>query len=173
LLAYSQVSNDQSVFEKVDLNKIVAAVRFDLEVAINEKQVNFTIDRLPVVRGVRYQLHQLFLNLLSNAVKFSKPGIQPDIRISCERIAGPDLPGDPVSGSNKYFHIAVSDNGIGFDHQHSSRIFDPFQRLHARSAYAGTGIGLAIVKRIIDNHAGIISAESSPGQGATFHVYLP
>jgi signal transduction histidine kinase len=174
LLSYSQVSNDTTTaFQKTDLNKVVQTVLGDLEVAIHEKHATIDCERLPVVRGVPYQLSQLFLNLLSNAVKFSKPGEPPHVIIRSELIKGPDIPGQNADGSNKYHHISVSDNGIGFSHQQSDKIFEPFQRLHPRTTFSGTGIGLAIVKKVIENHNGIISAEGNPGVGAVFHLYLP
>ena len=173
LLSYSQVSNETGKFERTDLNKILETVMNDLEVAINEKQVIIASDRLPVVKGIHFQLHQLFLNLLSNAIKFSKPGTTPRVWVKAEIIRGPDIPGDGIEGTNKYHHISVTDNGIGFDHQYSDRIFEAFLRLHTRKELSGTGIGLAIVKRIIENHNGIISAEGASGKGATFHLYLP
>lgn len=174
LLSYSQVSNDNSSkFEKVDLNKVLQAVTTDLEIAIAEKHAVIDVERLPIVHGIAYQLQQLFLNLLSNAVKFSRPEEPPYIVIRAELIKGPDIPGDQKQGNNKYHHITVTDNGIGFSHQHSDKIFEAFQRLHPRTTFSGTGIGLAIVKKIIDNHNGIVSAEGNPGAGAVFHVYLP
>lgn len=173
LLAYSQVSNEAGKFEHVDLNKIMEAVMNDLELSIHEKRVVIELDRLPVVNGIQFQLHQLFLNLLSNAIKFSANERTPRVWIKAEIIRGPDIPGDGREGINKYHHISVIDNGIGFGHQYNDRIFDAFQRLHPNREFAGTGIGLAIVKRIIQNHNGIVCAEGEPGNGATFHVYLP
>jgi PAS domain S-box-containing protein len=173
LLSYSQVSNDTSNMEKVDLNKVLQAAKSDLEVAINDKHAIIDSDRLPAVMGINYQLHQLFLNLLSNAVKFSKPDEAPYIVIKAEIIKGPDIPGDGEEGNNKYHHISIRDNGIGFEHHDNDRIFEAFQRLHPRHSFSGTGIGLAIVKKVIENHNGIVSAEGKPGVGATFHLYLP
>ncbi len=115
----------------------------------------------------------MFLNLLSNALKFSKTGTSPRITLTAEIIRGPDLPGGLTDGNNKYHHIAVADNGIGFPQDAGDRIFDAFQRLHPRQAFAGSGLGLAIVKRVVDNHNGIIAAEGRPDDGACFHVYLP
>lgn len=173
LLSFSQVANDASMLGKVDLNKVLQAVKSDLEIAISEKNADIRSQRLPVVSGIAFQLQQLFLNLLSNAIKFSKKGERPVIDITAEVIKGPDIPGDGSEGTNKYHHISVRDNGIGFEHQYNDRIFDAFQRLHGKDTYAGTGLGLAIVKKIVEKHNGIISAEGVPGEGATFHVYLP
>lgn len=173
LLSFSQVANDASILGKVDLNKVLTAVKSDLEIAISEKNAEIRSQRLPIVSGISFQLQQLFLNLLANAIKFSKKGERPVIDITAEVIKGPDIPGDGSEGTNKYHHISVRDNGIGFEHQYNDRIFDAFQRLHGKDTYAGTGLGLAIVKKIVEKHNGIISAESIPGEGATFHLYLP
>ena len=175
LLAYSQVSSDLNTqtFEKADLNKILKNVVADLEVSIQEKGALVESDRLPSVRCISYQMRQMFLNLISNAIKFSRRDERPQITIRAEAIKGPDIPGQVLTGGNKYHHITVSDNGIGFPQQHSDKIFEAFQRLHPRSVFAGTGIGLAIVKKVVENHNGIVSAEGTPGVGATFHIYLP
>ncbi len=174
LLAYSQVSNDHtSKFEKVDLNDVLNNVQADLEILIRDKSVSITSDPLPAVNGIDYQLHQLFLNLLTNAIKFSRAGVRPEIVITAGKLRGPEIPGGISKSSNTYHHIAFRDNGIGFSGEVSGRIFEAFQRLNPREAFAGTGIGLAIVKRIMDNHGGIVSAEGHPGKGAIFHVYLP
>lgn len=174
LLAFSLVSNDTSKFEPLDLNEIIESVKKnDLEVAINEKKAVIKVGKLPILNGVRFQFHQLFLNLLSNAVKFSKPGLAPVIKISSNLIKGPDIPGQVDTGNNKYHQISIADNGIGFSQEYSTRIFAAFERLHSREVFAGTGIGLAIVKKVVENHNGIVVAEGVPDEGATFHVYLP
>jgi PAS domain S-box-containing protein len=173
LLSYSQVSNDTSSMQRIDLNKILQAAKSDLEIAVHEKQAVIDSQMLPVIMGIPYQLHQLFLNLISNAIKFSKPDVKPCILIKAEIIKGPDIPGQMSDGNNKYHHISVADNGIGFEHHDNDKIFQAFERLHPRDVFSGTGIGLAIVKRVIENHNGIISAEGHVGVGATFHLYLP
>jgi signal transduction histidine kinase len=113
----------------------------------------------------------LFLNLISNALKFSKPGNQPHIKISSSigerrQTAGRD-------GSQEYYKISVADNGIGFESEYAGRIFEMFNRLHNRRQFEGTGIGLAICKKIVEGHGGELLAEGIPGRGATFHIYLP
>src|SRR5690606_8372927 len=174
LLSYSQMSNDTSVHvEKVDLNATLKAVVSDLEIAIYEKKATVNFRKLPVVSGIPYQLRQLFLNLISNALKFSKADETPQVTISAETIKGPELPDGLSDGGSKYFHVSVADNGIGFSHDAGDRIFEPFQRLHPKNVFSGSGIGLAIVKEIVDNHGGIVSAEGRPGAGAIFHLYLP
>jgi PAS domain S-box-containing protein len=171
LLAYSLVANEKAQVEPVDLNQIVKAVQNDLEVSITEKHAVIQSDKLPVIKGVSFQLQQLFMNLLSNSLKFSKLSEPPLIVISCKEIQSPDIPN--IVGSGNYYLISIKDNGIGFDPIYSSKIFEVFQRLHGQESFSGTGIGLAIVKKVVENHHGIISAESSLNAGATFNIYLP
>lgn len=171
LLAYSLVANEKAQVEPVDLNQIVKSVQNDLEVTIIEKHATIQSDKLPVINGVSFQLQQLFMNLLSNSLKFSKLSEPPVITITCKSIQSPDIP-NIVTGGN-YYLITVKDNGIGFDPVYSSKIFEVFQRLHGHESFSGTGIGLAIVKKVVENHHGVISAESSLNAGATFNIYLP
>jgi PAS domain S-box-containing protein len=174
LLSYSQVTNDEGAFEKVDLNEVLQSVKNDLELMIDEKNARVKSTRLPVISGVHFQLHQLFLNLISNALKFCKEDIIPEIKIAARVIKGPDLPSmGAKNGSNKYHHLSFADNGIGFAPEHADKIFEAFQRLNVKGAIGGTGIGLAIVKKVVENHNGIISAEGNPGRGAVFNVYIP
>jgi PAS domain S-box-containing protein len=173
LLSFSQVSEDSGQLEDVNLNETVTTVKSDLEVLIAEKKASIQTNKLPVVKGVPHQMHQVFLNLISNALKFSKADEAPVVSIEAKRIKGPDIPGQIPDGGNQYFHISVKDNGIGFDSQHSTKIFNAFYRLHSKGTYNGTGLGLAIVKKIIQNHNGLITTESEPGRGSVFNIYLP
>lgn len=174
LLSYSQVTNDESIFEEVDLNEILLAVKNDLEVSILEKHAKVESNRLPSVVGVSFQLHQLFLNLISNALKFSKDNVMPIITIHARKTSNVELPevlrGD---GQHRYHQISFRDNGIGFKPEQGERIFEAFRRLQTKAGTSGTGLGLAIVKKVVENHHGVVSAESRPDEGATFHVYLP
>ena len=180
VLAYSRVTKKQETIRQVDLNAVVTDVLTDLETAIADRQAAVQVDPLPTLPGDPLQLRQLIQNLLSNALKFSRspgtaPGHQTRISLTTRRVQGAHA-GWPVSSAdaNRFFHcIEVTDNGIGFDPQQADRIFQVFQRLHGRGAYQGTGIGLAIVKKVVDNHQGYIRAEGRPGQGATFRVLLP
>jgi PAS domain S-box-containing protein len=172
LLSYSHVSNDNMKFEEVDLNEILATLKVDLEVMITEKKAVIQSNNLPVVSGIKHEMHQLFLNLITNSIKFSKPSETPHITIQSRAIKGPDVPGEGIH-SNRYHHISFKDNGIGFEPEFATQIFEAFQRLNPKEEYSGTGIGLAIVRKIVENHHGVVSAESFPGMGATFHVYLP
>ncbi|MCE3237004.1 MAG: domain S-box [Vampirovibrio sp.] len=159
LLALSQISQGKP-FAPVDLNNILLEVKADLFAQIHEKQALVEIGPLCSVPGDATQLRQLFQNLIENALKFQKPDAIPQVSITS------DL-------SKEACTIRVKDNGIGFDPKHAQRIFSIFERLHGKSAYPGTGVGLAICRRIVERHGGTIEAESEPGQGATFFVTLP
>lgn len=175
LLIFSRtVKNTQQEKEAVDLNAILEEVKGDLSLVIDEKKATISSDELPTILAYKVQIKQLFNNLISNSLKFSKTDNQPVIEISCEEIEGKDVEGiDGVRKENKYYHLQFKDNGIGFEPEYAERIFVIFQRLHGRNEYEGTGIGLAICKRVVVNHDGIIRAESKPNEGATFDVYLP
>ncbi|MBC7904211.1 MAG: PAS domain S-box protein, partial [Gemmatimonadaceae bacterium] len=173
LLAYSQLSHQPNAPEPVDLNRVLDDVKDDLELKINQSNTTIKSDLLPSVNGIAFQFHQLFMNLAMNAIKFSKPGESPVIHISSQIISGRDLPEQAINKNKDYHVIRFSDNGMGFDQEHAVKIFDVFQRLHPSAAQAGTGIGLAIVKKVVDNHDGFVMAEGEPGKGATFKIFLP
>ncbi|RIV24033.1 PAS domain S-box protein [Fibrisoma montanum] len=180
LLAFSRISTRQNTSSFVQLSTVINAVLIDLELALQEAHATVVIDQLPPVKGDPSQLGQLFQNLLSNALKFRRTStddnpISPRIRITVCQVAADDLPPAvvPARTAGMYHRIDVSDNGIGFDEKYVDRIFQVFQRLHGRSQYAGTGIGLAICAKVVTNHGGAITAHSRPGEGATFSVYLP
>ena len=175
LLAYSRLSAQTGVLEKVALQPLVSRVLDDLELSIRETGATVHTDYLPNVPGDELQLRQLMQNLLTNALKFRVPGRSPVVRIEGELMAATDLPPNvqPLKRAATYLRLTISDNGIGFDPMYKSRIFQVFQRLHGRSQYEGTGIGLAIVQKVVENHGGAVTATSEPGQGATFAVYLP
>ena len=175
LLSYSHVSATPLQMEDVDLNEKLRFVLSDLEVQVEEKKAVIGIGPLPTVKGYRRQLQQLFQNLLGNALKYSKPGEPPQIRINSRTVTGADVPLDlPAQQAGKrYYLIEVADNGIGFEQQYAHKIFGMFQRLHGRSEYAGTGVGLSIARKVVENHKGYIWAESEPGKGSSFKVLLP
>lgn len=162
LLEYSKLDKDQTVFEDVDLNKIIVEVTNDFEVALAQKSISISADNLPVVRGVPHQLNQLFYNLIGNAVKFSKPDADSYIHIAYE-----------YKDAERYHRIAVADNGIGFDQKYATKMFEIFQRLTTVKSIGGHGIGLAICQKIVHHHGGQISAVGSESVGATFFVELP
>ncbi|AQG79016.1 hypothetical protein AWR27_06560 [Spirosoma montaniterrae] len=177
LLTFSRLASQQEPFQPVDLQVLVTEVLTDLEITIQEKKARVIIGAdspLPTLAGNVFQLRQLFQNLISNALKFSKPGLPPQVTVSTRIVEASYVPIPPHSRANKtWATIAISDNGIGFAPEFQERIFQLFERLHGRSEYAGTGIGLAICRKVAENHGGTITAQSQPGQGATFTVYLP
>ncbi|TAE24438.1 MAG: PAS domain-containing protein [Cytophagales bacterium] len=176
LLAYSRLTNQPVPSGPVSLPNVLALVLDDLELTIGETRATVTgTNTLPTLPGDGFQLHQLFQNLLSNALKFRQEGRSPLIALSVRPVAHADLPPDvkPLRRAAAYHAISVSDNGIGFDERYRERIFQVFQRLHGKQEYMGTGIGLAIVQRVADNHGGAVMATSQLGEGATFTVYLP
>ncbi|HEV7378485.1 MAG TPA: PAS domain-containing protein [Dyadobacter sp.] len=175
LLAYSRLSStDDSEFVAVDLNKVVRQIISDLEIGIAEQKAVIRVDTIPPVSGSPSQLVQLMQNLISNAVKYKIPDQHPEITIT-GHIADPgDLAGIPYLLKDvTYVAISVMDNGIGFDVKHLDRIFQMFQRLHGKGEYSGSGIGLALCKKVVQNHHGYITAHSNPGEGAHFLIYLP
>ncbi|WP_420148977.1 sensor histidine kinase [Spirosoma sp.] len=175
LLAYSRIATQRTKDQPVSLDGVLSSVIEVLELVISEKKGQIEIDPLPTVAGDAVQLGQLFQNLISNALKFHQDGVAPRVHIRCQTVADWQLLSTvrPTKNCPFYYRIDVSDNGIGFDERYRDRIFQVFQRLHGRSAYAGTGIGLAICERVVSSHGGAITAISQPGQGATFIIYLP
>ncbi|KAA9357256.1 ATP-binding protein [Larkinella humicola] len=175
LLNYSRISTLRDQSAPVSLQTIVATVLNTLDWTIQQTEAQIQVGPLPMLPGDAAQLGQLFQNLLSNALKFVKPGVDPRIQILSSWVLASDLPKGftphrPVSG---YYRIDVVDNGIGFEEKYLDRIFQVFQRLHGKSKFAGTGIGLAICEKVVTNHGGAITASSQSGQGATFSVFLP
>lgn len=174
LLAYSRTNRSEQKFEVADLNKLLAEVKNDLRERIEEKHAIITSAHLPSLKVIVFQMRQLFTNIISNSIKFSKAGVTPEIRIQHEVVKGNAVPSKtPVDNNKTFHHISFTDNGIGFEPEQRLKIFEVFQRLHGRSEYSGTGIGLAICKKIVENHHGVITADSQLDQGATFHIYLP
>ncbi|WP_121357687.1 ATP-binding protein [Flavisolibacter nicotianae] len=172
LLNFASLDKEENT-EKVDLNPIIENVKNDLELIIEQKKATVICDKLPSINAIPLQIHQLFYNLINNALKFSNPDTPPRITIKWESNGVDPQQEVTVVPAKEYCTISVSDNGIGFAQQNAAKIFGMFQRLHARSAYEGTGVGLALCKKIAQNHGGSIWVESSPGQGAKFSVLLP
>lgn len=173
LLNYSTLSNTAVEFKDIDLSTIIKDVWDDMEVAANEKQAKVVWDMLPVIKGVPFQINQLFYNLINNALKFSKAAEPAVIEIRHSILSENEQKEFPSLTQSAYHKIEVKDNGIGFDQQFIDKIFVVFQRLHLKHEYSGNGIGLSICKKIVQNHNGIIYAKSSPGQGSTFTILLP
>ena len=175
LLSYSRLTYDfKTQFIDVNLHKAIANVTEILSEVIASAQAQIIVTgKLPVIHGNQIQLEQLFQNLFSNAIKFVKPDNQPVIHVSASQVLKDD-PAIPFAGRGKKFYcIKVQDNGIGFDQQYAEKIFVIFQRLQGKLEYSGTGIGLALCMKIANNHGGFIVANSTPGLGAEFLVYLP
>jgi hypothetical protein len=164
LLLYSHVSQRPHEKEGVDLNEKVQQALEDLDLDIEEKGAVINAGKLPLVKGYRRQLQQLFQNLISNAIKYSKQNVPPHIEIKAEEVKRAGKP---------YHLITVADNGIGFEQEYEDKIFQMFSRLHGKSEYSGTGVGLSIVKKVVENHNGFIKVKSKPGEGSTFEIYLP
>jgi PAS domain S-box-containing protein len=175
LLLFSHVSSKPHAKEVVDLNERVKRVLEDLELEIQLKSATITINPLPIVKGYRRQLQQLFQNLIGNALKYSKPGVAPIITITSTELVDENAWLKlPEAGQQKLFYcIEVKDNGIGFEQNEAERIFHMFHRLHGNAEYRGTGVGLSIARKVVENHNGKIIADSEPGMGAAFKVYLP
>ncbi|RAK02585.1 PAS domain S-box-containing protein [Larkinella arboricola] len=175
LLAFSRVSTRQQTYDPVSLTEIVTKVLEVLELQIHQSGATVQHDPLPTLTGDASQFGQLFQNLVSNAIKFRRPDTAPSIQITYTALMAHELP-EKIKlprPASRYHLISVIDNGIGFDEKHADRIFEVFQRLHGRSAYSGTGVGLAICQKVVENHGGAITAHSQPGQGSTFRIYLP
>lgn len=171
LLDYSRLSSDV-VPEKIDLNELVNEILTDLDYQADQKNAQIKVQPLPEVSGVPSQLRQIFQNLIGNAIKFSKTDVTPEIDISYELTNEKSFDSNP-SPEGQFCRITVKDNGIGFDEVYLNKIFVIFQRLNDRESYEGTGIGLAIAKKIIDKHNGLITAKSKIGQGSSFMIVLP
>ncbi|WP_432670047.1 ATP-binding protein [Flavobacterium sp. SM2513] len=173
LISFTQSDYHKNKFLKINLNKIIASVRNDLADSITETKATITVDNLPSVPILESQFKQLFNNLISNAIKYRNSDIEPLIHISVEETSDIEKNDLKLPDSIPIFKITVEDNGIGFDTIYKEKIFETFQRLHNKDEYSGNGIGLAICKKIMNNHKGLIKAESILGQGSKFHIYLP
>jgi signal transduction histidine kinase len=187
LLAFSRVTTKAQPFRPVDLNELAAEVLSDLESRIEQSGARIEVAALPTIEADPLQMRQLLQNLIGNALKFTQAGVGPQIRVWAEpHHAATDA--TSIHGSNNGDGVAaiplaeqppatvdlcVCDNGIGFDEKYLDRIFNVFQRLHGRGVYEGTGIGLAVCRKIVERHGGAITARSRPGDGATFVVTLP
>ena len=173
LLAFSRISAAERKFENTDLNIIIEEVKKELKEEIAEKHAVIEVNEICEVHIIPFQFRQLMHNLIGNALKFSNPQTPPHIKISCRNIKYEKLNIARLPPQKEYCHISITDNGIGFENEFSTRIFEVFQKLHGKDEYPGTGIGLAIVKKIVDNHNGFITATGELNKGATFNIYLP
>ena len=173
LLEYSRTTRHNDSLQKVDLNIVFKEVLADLELKIEETNAKIQHSPLPVITTYHSQMKQLFTNLLSNAIKFRKSGSPPSIQVWSEEVSEKEKFQYLLRADQKYHKILVSDSGIGFEQEYALKIFQIFQRLHGKAEYPGSGIGLSICKKIVENHNGVIYAEGKPGDGAVFTAILP
>jgi PAS domain S-box-containing protein len=173
LLEFSRVTRGAATFVKTDLNQLLSEVLNEQELRIEETDAEVKVDKMPELEVVPSQMKQLFNNLLNNALKFIRPEVKPQIAFRCVPLSPEERSRYKLKQNREYFRVSVEDNGIGFDKIYAERIFQIFQRLHGKSEYTGSGIGLAICRKIADNHKGLIFAESEPGKGSLFTIILP
>jgi signal transduction histidine kinase len=172
LVNYSRAMKGDKAFSKTDLKSVMTDVRQELSLNIDEQNAVIKIGNLPVINSIPAQIHQLLVNLVTNALKFTEPGVPPQVKVFESKIADDEIRDGIVFSPKEFVKIVVADKGIGFDQEFADKIFLLFRRLEKES-YEGTGIGLAICKKIVENHNGYIFAESGAGKGATFIIYLP
>jgi len=173
LLHFTKMHKEEK-FIVVDLGDIVAQVLVDLELLITQKGASVHIELLPQVKAIPIQMQQLFYNLINNALKFARKDVPPIIEITARQLLEDEVAQYPgLVRFKEYYEIVVKDNGVGFEQSHAEKIFTIFQRLHKKTEYEGTGIGLSLVKKVVNNHNGEVRAVSTSGQGAAFHVILP
>jgi PAS domain S-box-containing protein len=174
ILNYSIVNATEQVEETIDLNLILEGIKNDLELLILQKEASIGYQKLPRIKGVPTLIYQLFYNLINNALKFSKEDSATKISISAKKIQASELKPDlDIEKSEHYWHIVVSDNGIGFNQEYADKMFNVFTRLNAREKFEGTGLGLALCRKIVHRHHGAIYACGEDGHGAEFHIILP
>lgn len=173
LLSYSRVNKMENHFTKTDLNYLVHGILQQMEDTIDHRKILIQLDTLPIIWAVPFQMEQLFTNLVSNSIKFSDPEKTSRIQIRYNQLPAGEHPDEELNEDWAYHKIEIEDNGIGFDDEYKDRIFQVFQRLHGKESFPGTGIGLAICKKIIDNHQGKITASGEIGKGALFTILIP
>ena len=172
ILTYSQLNAEEQQWQDVDLNHVLALATDNLSDKVAAKDATIDASSLPAVKGYRNMLVQLFQHILSNALKFHAEGVQPHITIAAEPVDGRDIRHTDALPEVSYIRISFRDKGIGFEKKYSDKIFQMFQRLHNTETYPGTGMGLALCKKIAEMHHGFITADGTPGEGSTFSLYL-
>ena len=173
LLLFSRTNTTKKEFIKTNLSELLENAKSELTEIIDEKKAIITASKLPKLSVIPYQIEQLFINLIGNSLKYSQPDLVPEISIESEKVNSDQFPQLLDQNTKKFYKITFTDNGMGFDPQFKETIFILFQRLHSRQEYPGTGIGLAICKKIVENHKGFITADSTPDEGSVFTVFLP
>jgi len=173
LLAFSRLNKTDKVMEAIDLNNLFENIRTEWSQTIEEKQAVLEVSDMPEIQGVPFLIQTLFSNLLGNSLKYCDPDRSPIIKITYEKVGSQKLPFYEGDDYQRFLKVSIQDNGIGFENEFASKIFELFQRLHDKNTFAGTGIGLAICKKIVESHDGYIQANGQLGIGSTFDVYLP
>ncbi|MEO5675336.1 MAG: ATP-binding protein [Chitinophagales bacterium] len=173
LLNYSRTNTSEIIFKTTDLNELLEEVKHNLREVIEENHVSIESSTLPALDIIPLQFNQLFTNIIGNAIKYRRTDVNLLIRFDAQEVPAAEIPFKEAFMNAHYCQINITDNGIGFEPQYAERIFELFQRLHVKTEYEGTGIGLAICKKIIQNHGGFIKATGQPGIGSTFSLYLP
>ncbi|WP_163515264.1 CHASE3 domain-containing protein [Gelidibacter japonicus] len=173
LLQFSRTNKSEEAFEDSNINILLETAKHDLAEIISDKRARISSDSIPSMKVIPFQIKQLFLNLISNSLKYSRENVAPVITISYSQTQASDLPKIKFSKHDLYHTISIKDNGIGFDQEYAEKIFILFNRLHNKNEYSGTGIGLSICKKIVENHNGYITAEGKLDQGSVFTIYLP
>lgn len=173
LVNYSRTIKGDKVFKETDLNEIITQILDDLTINIEDKKAVISAAVLPTIKVIPFQMEQLFINLISNSLKYSKDDVSPKISIFEEEIFENEIYESKIISNEEYSKIVIVDNGIGFKQEYSSKIFNLFYRLEKDSKYSRTGLGLAICKRIVENHDGFIQVSSVPGEGAEFAIFIP
>lgn len=174
LLMFSRTNKTDKPFEKTDLTHLLQKARNELVESIDDKKAVVESIKLPILNVIPYQIQQLFINLISNSLKYSRAEVSPLIKIECIKVSAKDYEViTKTDGEKKYFKFTLKDNGLGFDQNQAENIFVLFNRLYHKAQYSGTGIGLAICKKIVENHDGFIMAEGVVGVGSTFTFFFP
>jgi two-component system CheB/CheR fusion protein len=172
IMGYSKLSAENASFEKTDINRMIEEILEDLEISINEKGAEFDVGRFPEIEAISGQIRQVFQNVIGNALKFSRKDVPPKVEITAERIDERSFEAQEDPDGN-FVRISIRDNGIGFNNRFNENIFKLFHRLHSKDSYEGTGIGLAIAKKIVEKHGGLITAEGVENEGSVFTIVLP
>ncbi len=173
LLEFSGLTHVESSFEYINLIDLIEEAKAEVGIKAQGKHISFSKDQLPVVEVIRTEMRQLFINLFSNALKFQQKETEPEIHVTFTYLPAEVKDQLKLHRSIPYVKITVKDNGIGFEPEFAEKIFQPFKRLHGKAEYPGSGIGLSICRKIVEHHRGLIYAESSTGEGATFTIIIP
>jgi signal transduction histidine kinase len=173
MLSYARLSKSEMRFIPTDLNAVLQSVKDDLDIPIIQHQAIITANELPVIEALPSQMEQLLYNLINNSLKFRDATRKPEITIYSRALSSTDVIARGLNPHVTYYELRYSDNGIGFDNKYSERIFSLFQRLNTKDAYPGTGIGLSLCKKVVDNHKGLITASGEENAGAAFIITLP